>query len=173
MGEPVVWGFKAIKPFRAEHPVGSGTMVDYAAGDEVPAAEWGRAEAFMVEAGTIMRYARDVATVPGQTTSWPAHQLDAPVPVPREAPPASPAPAPLQTQDEADAEAAEAAAAPTEEAAPEEPPEVEVPDDATFPHNAGGGWFVLSDGAKVKGKTKAMAAQAELDVAAENSAETA
>lgn len=69
--DPVVWGFKAIKPFDAEHPIGTGTMVHYDPGDEVPASDWGRAEGFMIEAGTIMRYARNVAEVPGQITTAP------------------------------------------------------------------------------------------------------
>jgi hypothetical protein len=83
--DPVIWGFKAIRPFDAEHPVGSGTMVHYDPGDEVPASDWGRAEGFMVEAGTIMRYARDIVTVPGQVAAPPPAQMDDPVPVPTEA----------------------------------------------------------------------------------------
>lgn len=140
MGDPVIWGFKAIKPFDAEHPIGSGTMVHYNPGDEVPASEWGRAEGFMVEAGSIMRYAVNVAEVPGQVTS---------------APPA--AATPPETP----------AAPPKEEVAPPAPPDEEVPDDATFPHKQSAGWYALSDGSKVHGKASAIAAQAALDVAGE------
>ncbi len=153
MPDPVVWGFKAVKPFDAEHPVGSGTMVHYAPGDEVPASEWGRAEGFMVEAGSIMRYVRNVVAVPGQVASVPAGTMDAPVAVPTEAPPvAEPA---------ADVE--------LEEGGADDPPDgLAVPDDATFPHHLGAGWYVLSDGERVRGKAQAIAQQAALDVAAES-----
>ncbi len=79
MPDPVVWGFKAIKPFNAEHPLGSGTLVHYDPGDEVPASDWGRAEGFMVEAGTIMRYARNVLQVPNPL---PPTTVEEPVVVP-------------------------------------------------------------------------------------------
>ena len=153
MGDPVVWGYKAVKPFVAEHPVGSGTEVRYEAGDEVPAGEWGRAEAFMAEAGTIMRYVINVAEVPGQIVA-PApsvQQQDAPVPVPTEAP----------------AEPEPASAADTEP----EPGETVSDDDESFPKAEGGGWYLLSNGEKAHGKAAAIAAQAELDVAAETGGE--
>jgi len=59
----VEFGFKAIKPIKAEHPLGSGIVVSYEPGDEVPASEWGRAAGNLVESGKIMRYARNVDTV--------------------------------------------------------------------------------------------------------------
>ncbi len=44
-----------------------------------------------------------------------------------------------------------------------------VPETLTdpFPRATGGGYFTLSDGRKVRGKAKALAAQAELDIASE------
>lgn len=158
MADPVIWGFKAVRPFDAEHPVGSGKMVHYDPGDEVPASDWGRAEGFMVEAGTIMRYARDIATVPNPLPPPPdpSTQLDPPVPTANDVPP-EPEPV-AEEQGDGDQE--------TETA-----PDIEVPEDATFPHGAGGGWFVLSDGERVRGKAAAIAAQAALDVAAEGTAE--
>lgn len=179
---PVVsWGFKAIKPFDAEHPIGSGTMVHYAPGDEVPASEWGRAEGFMVEAGSIMRYARDISQVqdplPPTTAavpaSVPATDLDESVPVPSEAP-AEHVPSVPETDEVAEEVAAEIGpevevpATPDSEDAPEGEVASEQTQDEPFPQNQGSGWYLLSNGEKVHGKAAALAAQADLDVAAEN-----
>lgn len=143
--DTIHWGFKAVKPFDAEHPVGSGTMVHYNPGDEVPASEWGRAEGFMVEAGTIMRYALNVAQFPEQIASIKAAQGTAMenVSIP-EAPPG--------------------------ETTPEEAPEIEADPDATYPIKKGA-WYLLSNGEKIRGKAAALAAQAELDLAAEAASE--
>ena len=51
-----IWRFKAIKPIRAEHPVGSGIIVEYQPGEDVPAGEWGQAASWLVERDKIMRY---------------------------------------------------------------------------------------------------------------------
>lgn len=56
----VIYRYFAIKPISAEHPVGSGTIVKYESGMEVPANEWGRATANLVEMGKIARVAFNV-----------------------------------------------------------------------------------------------------------------
>jgi hypothetical protein len=43
--------FYARKPLRAEHPIGSGTIVEYKPGDVIPAGEWGPAANWLVENG--------------------------------------------------------------------------------------------------------------------------
>lgn len=154
--DPVIWGFKAIKPFDAEHPIGSGTLVHYNPGDEVPASEWGRAEGFMVEAGTIMRYARNVAEVPGQIIASESEPEEV-----------------EETEETTEEDGDE----PVEEDAPEEtettpdddePPAEEGDAEATaFPVKVESG-YQLSDGNIVAGKARAIAAQAELDVAKES-----
>ncbi len=154
MPDPVEWGFKAIKPFDAEHPIGSGKMVHYDPGDEVPASDWGRAEGFMVEAGTIMRYVKNVLEVPGQTVSAPS-AVQFP-PVPTEAPAE-----PTMVEDDDEVE---------EDDAVESTDEAET-DTVPFPQHEGGGWYLLSDGEKVQGKAAAIAAQAELEVSAETGGE--
>lgn len=148
--DPVVWGFKAVKPFTAEHPIGSGTMVDYAPGDEVPASDWGRAEGFMVEAGTIIRYVKNVAEVPGQVTTPPPGVMDSPVVVPTVSPPE---PSAVVVEEDEEEEGDDGLA--------------EVPEDAEFPYAVGGGWYVLSNGERVRGRSAATNAQATLEVEAE------
>ena len=53
MGATQVITHYASKPFRAEHPIGSGTIVQYAPGDVVPAGEWGPAANWLKESGKI------------------------------------------------------------------------------------------------------------------------
>jgi hypothetical protein len=60
MSPAIEFGYKAIKPITAEHPIGSGEIVTYNPGEEVPAGDWGRAADSLVENGKIMRYARNV-----------------------------------------------------------------------------------------------------------------
>lgn len=148
--DPVIWGFKAVKPFDAEHPIGSGIMVHYSPGEEVPAGDWGRAEGFMLEAGTIMRYAKNVVEMPTPQVAL-AAQVGGNEE--REEPSAPPAPAvdPLLA-DTAD------------EAAPEDDDTVSA---EGFPRHVGGSIYELSDGEHVRGKQAALTAQAALDVAAE------
>jgi hypothetical protein len=56
----VIYRFFAIKPLRAEHPVGSGEIVEYKPGEEIPAGEWGRAADNLVELGKAARVAFNV-----------------------------------------------------------------------------------------------------------------
>ncbi len=50
----------AVKPLKAEHPIGSGTIVDYKVGEEIPAGEWGRSTDWLVENGKAVRMADNV-----------------------------------------------------------------------------------------------------------------
>lgn len=56
----VVYKYFAIKPIRAEHPVGSGEIVNYQPGQEIPASDWGRAADNLVELGKAARVAFNV-----------------------------------------------------------------------------------------------------------------
>lgn len=56
----VIYRYFAVKPIRAEHPVGSGEVVEYTPGQEVPASDWGRAADNLVELGKIARVAFNV-----------------------------------------------------------------------------------------------------------------
>lgn len=56
----VIYRYFAIKPIKAEHPVGSGEIVDYKPGEEIPAGEWGRAADNLVELGKAARVAFNV-----------------------------------------------------------------------------------------------------------------
>ncbi len=53
------------------------------------------------------------------------------------------------------------------EGSPDDQDTTAADDAEPFPHPLGGGSYELSDGSHVRGKAKALAAQAELDVAAE------
>ena len=57
----VEYRYFAVKPLRAEHPVGSGLIVEYKPGEEVPAGEWGRAADNLVELGKAARVAFNVS----------------------------------------------------------------------------------------------------------------
>ncbi len=147
----IAFGFKAIKPITAEHPIGSGKIVTYQPGDEVPAGDWGRAADNLVENGKIMRYAVNVYA-PGETGG--------------ESPPSS---------GSATAVAVDAGGAPDDPG--DEPtidPGADDPDDdadpgtpGAFPVHRGRGNYVLSDGSRVRGREEAEAAQAALDAAVE------
>lgn len=56
----VEFSFVAIKPLRAEHPVGSGKVVEYQPGDVIPASDWGRAADNLVERGKAAMLAVNV-----------------------------------------------------------------------------------------------------------------
>lgn len=56
----VIYKYFAIKPLRAEHPVGSGKIVDYRPGEEIPGSDWGRAIDNLVELGKAARVAFNV-----------------------------------------------------------------------------------------------------------------
>ena len=124
--------FIAVKPLRAEHPVGSGQIVNYAPGDVVPAADWGRAAGNLVESGKIIRTAMNV----------PVDQSD-----------------PLGGGGEGAPALAAAVSALPESS--DDAPVTEV-----FPQSVGRGFFLLSDGTRVRGAKIAAATQAELDAAA-------
>lgn len=149
--DQVHWGFKAIKPFDAEHPIGTGTMVHYDPGDEVPASDWGRAEGFMVEAGSIMRYAKNVAEVPGQITTPPREAI------PTQAPPEQ-GPRPLSPENDPA----------VGEVTGEVGEDWELPDGGSYPFHKGGPLWVLSNRSLFRGKkAQALAAEAQVAVAAE------
>ncbi len=141
----IVFGFKAIKPIRAEHPVGSGTIVTYQPGEEVPAGDWGRAMDALVEQGKIMRYATNVYE-PGELGG--------------SAPPVT------LVQKETDEFGVPSGPwEPTGESLETSGPS--SPSGEMYPQALSGGTFLLSDGSKVRGKKAAVTAQAALDVAAE------
>lgn len=56
----IIYKYFAVIPIKAEHPVGSGIVVEYVQGDEVPASDWGRAADNLVELGKIQRVAFNV-----------------------------------------------------------------------------------------------------------------
>ncbi len=51
MAWQTVSSYYARKPLRAEHPVGSGSIVEYQVGDVIPAGEWGASAEWLVENG--------------------------------------------------------------------------------------------------------------------------
>ena len=51
MSWKTVTTYYARKPLRAEHPIGSGTIVEYQPGDVIPAGEWGASANWLVENG--------------------------------------------------------------------------------------------------------------------------
>ena len=137
MSPTVVWGYKAIKPITAWH---NEREVTYQPGEEVPAGEWkGAAVDALVENGKIMRYATNVYA-PGDFAE------DAPL-----------------IEAEAVGERMDGGELPADVVAED----VGAGGAGSYPIALGGGSYELSDGQKVKGKAKALAAQAQLDVAAE------
>lgn len=56
----IVVTYVAIKPLKAEHPIGSGIVVEYAPGELIPAEEWGRAAHNLVENGKAAMMAINV-----------------------------------------------------------------------------------------------------------------
>lgn len=62
MGATQVITRYAAKPFKAEHPIGSGNIVQYQPGDVVPAGDWGPAANWLKEAGKIFEGATVVYT---------------------------------------------------------------------------------------------------------------
>ncbi len=59
---PWIQSFKyfAVKPMKAEHPIGSGTIVEYKVGEEIPGGDWGRSTDWLVENGKAVRMADNV-----------------------------------------------------------------------------------------------------------------
>lgn len=56
----IEYTFVAVSPFQAEHPIGSGQIVQYQPGDEFPGADWGNAAHNLVEVGKAVRLAINV-----------------------------------------------------------------------------------------------------------------
>lgn len=56
----VEYHYFAVKPIRAEHPIGSGVIVEYLPGQEIPANDWGRAANNLVELGKAARVAFNI-----------------------------------------------------------------------------------------------------------------
>lgn len=61
----ITYTFVAVVPFKAEHPIGSGTVVTYNPGDTFPGEEWGNAAHNLVEVGKAVRLAVNVADAGG------------------------------------------------------------------------------------------------------------
>lgn len=61
----ISYTFLAVVPFKAEHPIGSGTVVQYNPGDPFPGEDWGNAASNLVEMGKAVRLAVNVADVGG------------------------------------------------------------------------------------------------------------
>lgn len=221
----------AAKPFKAEHPIGSNTIVEYKPGDVVPAGDWGPAESWLKESGKIFEgvtivytddedlpvsavqqlavkeYHNDGSVPSGPLVEAPgepveegfpqhigfgnyrlstgenikgqenAHAAQAVIDNPRHAehvvtPEVDPSQFPIESfpisrpggqyllsngelvsgRDHAK-EVQAALLAEAEEAAVV---------DGEFPQHAGAGWYFLSDGTKLRGKAKAIAAEAAL-----------
>ena len=129
----------ALRPFQAEHPIGSGTVVDYEPGDTVPADDWGVAADHMANAD-IPKIAKMQVNVadPGDSTPVPG--------TPSTAGLSDPSRAYLQHEGQA----------------PLDEPTLEPPEDATWPVHIGRGTYQLSDGTRVRTKQAAVEAQANL-----------
>lgn len=145
----IEFNFIAVKPIRAEHPLGSGQIVEYEPGDAVPAGEWGRAADNLCELGKLVRVA---VNVPDPGDSEPVQSMGA---------------QPVGLSDPGLAYLAfEGQQLPR--SATEEPVLVEDVDDdgemevAEYPVHLGAGLYELSDGSQVKGKAKATKAEAAL-----------
>lgn len=65
----IEYTFVAVKPFAAEHPIGSGKTVWYQPGDEFPGEEWGNAAHNLVEVGKAVRLAVNVVGKGSEKTS--------------------------------------------------------------------------------------------------------
>lgn len=59
----IQYSFIAVRPFDAEHPIGSGKVVHYEPGDVAPAGDWGSAAYSMMEMGKIERLAVNVESL--------------------------------------------------------------------------------------------------------------
>lgn len=186
MAWEIRYTYIAAKPFLAEHPIGSGIVVQYNPGDEVPASDWGAATNNMLEMGKIFQTAINVE-VPDPTDDGGLGQGDdassevALPEVTEDEPTGEETPA----DDNRDELLEEIASEVTDESASEEAaqtalndagdapapePEVEVQaggEPETFPMHKGGGNYVLSDGTKVRGKAAAEAAQTALNTDAD------
>lgn len=153
----------AKKPLRAEHPLGSGTIVEYQPGDRVPANDWGQAAHHLEANDKIAQVAINVAD-PGDDVagardpSPPPYGLSDPtrqfLAYEGQAPVALEEPT-LEPDDGEDAD----------ETALADELDDDVEKDAAvgFPVHQGGGMYELSDGSTVRGKQRAVEAQQQLD----------
>jgi hypothetical protein len=153
----IVFSYVAVKPIKAEHPIGSGKIVDYEPGDVIPAGEWGRAADNLVELGKAAMMA---INVPDDGEDWPS--------VGQLPDPAAPTGHGLSDPNHSylNYEGVEReAVAPAEEEAEAEPEAEEESREIShdeFPQHTGGGWYTLSDGSRVRGEEAATAAEAAL-----------
>lgn len=146
----VRFGFKAIKPILAWH---NEREVLFEPGDEVPANEWkGAAVEALIENGKLMRYATNVYA-PGEYAGDAPPRVSSASDLPDDRDALVQRIADLE-QLVATLTGSDAVESQTGEAAP-------------WPRPQGAGVFELSDGTRVRGKAKALQAQAELDLAAE------
>jgi hypothetical protein len=151
----IVFSYVAVKPIKAEHPIGSGLIVDYEPGDVIPAGEWGRAADNLVELGKAAMMA---INVPDDGEDWPS--------VGQLPDPAAPTGHGLSdpTHSYLNYEGVERdAVQPVSEDEPEAEEEEDQGDMShSFPEHTGGGWYTLSDGSRVRGEDAATAAEAAL-----------
>lgn len=151
----VEFSWVAKWPLKAEHPLGSGEIVEYAPGDVVPANEWGQAAHHLEANDKIMQVAVNVSD-PGdgpeeRESPGPARGLSDPT---RQF---------LAYEGQAPLSDEEPALEPSDEEADEGDEGDADTDAAGFPAHQGGGVYELSDGSTVRGKRRAVAAQAVLD----------
>jgi hypothetical protein len=149
----------AKKPFRAEHPLGSGAVVEYAPGDRVPANDWGQAAHHLEANDKIVQIAINVGD-PGDSVAVSEPPAFSPgLSDPTRQFLAYEGREPLALEGEPSLEE-------PDEGAGEGAAEVEVAvatvQDA-YPQHLGGGVYELSDGSHVRGKRRAESAQASLD----------
>ena len=130
----VEFSWVALKPIRAEHPLGSGVVVEYMPGDLVPANDWGQAVEHLAANGKIAQIAINVLD-PGEVAGVAA--------------PPGPPPTGLSDPDRA-------YLALEGQPGPVEP-------DGAFPRHLGNGLYELGDGSKVRGKRAALAGQEALE----------
>jgi len=139
--------YYARKPLRAEHPIGSGTIVEYQPGDVIPAGEWGRSASALVENGRAVEMMDNVWVDDGEGEA------------PTSLPPRAFAPA-VRSQ-----EGPVIDRSGLYDKEPENPnvdKDAPVEEGVTYPLHEGAGWYQLSNGEKVRGKDDATAAEAAL-----------
>jgi len=147
MGYQTVATYYAQKPLRAEHPIGTGTIVEYAPGDVIPAGDWGASANWLVENGrAAVMYNSVWVDDEGGASAPPVEQTQ-----------------PMNTALGEGAELGPPAAVhPFEGEEPLVDENAPYEDGVNYPLHEGAGWYQLSDGNRVRGKVNAMAAQAAL-----------
>lgn len=71
-GLEIEYTYVAVKPFKAEHPIGSGTLVMYNPGETFPGEDWGMAAHNLVEIGKAVRLAKNVGEMGGTVVPPPS-----------------------------------------------------------------------------------------------------